>query len=169
MTPIFRSIQGTDFHSYIPEKMILFLVLKLIFDTTYANMTIYAQLEDLTAEFWRFKSSAPIVKYLSAYFNTRTAHLLLILYYNQQMHNFDVHVTMHCDKFLIIKPTRCTNFSNSFGRNSICFRQFLCPSSGVFHCTHSNGICQQNLYDIYQCCVYSEKLLMMDRVTVRNM
>jgi len=26
-----------------------------------------------------------------------------------------------------------------------------------------------NLYDIYHCCVYSEKLLMMDRVTVRNM
>jgi hypothetical protein len=26
-----------------------------------------------------------------------------------------------------------------------------------------------NLYDIYQCCVYSEKLLMMDRGTVRNM
>jgi len=29
--------------------------------------------------------------------------------------------------------------------------------------------CQQNLYDIYHCCVYSEKLLMMDRGTVRNM
>jgi len=26
-----------------------------------------------------------------------------------------------------------------------------------------------NLYDIYRCCVYSEKLLMMDRGTVRNM
>jgi len=26
-----------------------------------------------------------------------------------------------------------------------------------------------NLYDIYQCFVYSEKLLMMDRGTVRNM
>jgi len=26
-----------------------------------------------------------------------------------------------------------------------------------------------NLYDIYYCCVYSEKLLMMDRGTVRNM
>ena len=26
-----------------------------------------------------------------------------------------------------------------------------------------------NLYDIYHCCLYSEKLLMMDRVTVRNM
>jgi len=25
------------------------------------------------------------------------------------------------------------------------------------------------LYDIYHCCVYSEKLLMMDRGTVRNM
>ena len=31
---------------------------------------------------------------------------------------------------LIIKPTRCTNFSNLF-------LDFLCPSSGVFHCTHS--------------------------------
>jgi hypothetical protein len=27
---------------------------------------------------------------------------------------FDVHVTMHCDKFLKIKPMRCTNFSNLF-------------------------------------------------------
>jgi len=26
-----------------------------------------------------------------------------------------------------------------------------------------------NLYDMYHCCVYSEKLLMMDRGTVRNM
>jgi hypothetical protein len=26
-----------------------------------------------------------------------------------------------------------------------------------------------NLYDIYSCCVYSEKPLMMDRGTVRNM
>jgi len=26
-----------------------------------------------------------------------------------------------------------------------------------------------NLYDIYHCCAYSEKLLIMDRGTVRNM
>jgi len=26
-----------------------------------------------------------------------------------------------------------------------------------------------DLYDIYHCCMYSEKLLMMDRETVRNM
>jgi len=29
--------------------------------------------------------------------------------------------------------------------------------------------CQQNLYDIYHCSVSSEKLLMMNRGTVRNM
>ena len=28
-----------------------------------------------------------------------------------------------------------------FGTNSTFFGQFLCPSSGVFHCTHSNGVC----------------------------
>jgi len=108
-----------------------------------------------------------------------------------------------------------------------CFGRFLCPSSGVFHCTHNNGICRTclltaceqdqddmfrtvplpiirsfsrytqqwymsyryadslrtgsgrfrpdparklsaNRYDIYHCCVFNEKLLMMDRGTVRN-
>jgi hypothetical protein len=44
--------------------------------------------------------------------------------------------------FCMIKPTRCANFSNLFLKwNSTCFRQFLCPSSGVIHCTISNGIC----------------------------
>jgi len=45
-----------------------------------------------------------------------------------------------------MKPTRCTNFSNLFlEQNSTCFGQFLCPSSGVFHCTHSNGMCHTGL------------------------
>jgi len=48
--------------------------------------------------------------------------------------------------------------------NSTCFGQFLCPSSGVFHCIHSNGVCHTVLLT-----VCSEKLLMMDRGTVRNM
>ena len=40
-------------------------------------------------------------------------------------------------KILIIKPTRCINLSNLFLEwNSTCFGQFLCPSAGVFHCTH---------------------------------
>jgi len=54
-----------------------------------------------------------------------------------------------------------------------------------FSLLHSNGICHtglltaceqdqdpdpaRKLCDIYHCCVYSEKLLMMDRGTVRNM
>ena len=60
--------------------------------------------------------------------------------------DFDVHVTVHSKKFLIIKPTRFTNFSNLLLEyNSTCFGQFLCPSLGVFHCTHSNGICQTPL------------------------
>jgi len=91
------------------------------------------------------------------------------------------------------KPTRCTNFSNLFWKETLtCFGQCLCPSSGVFHCSHSSGICHiylltackrgsgwnilipackqsANMYDIYHCCVYSEKLLIMDRGNVRNM
>ena len=52
---------------------------------------------------------------------------------------------------LITKPTRCTNFSNLFSeQNSTCFGQFLCPSSGVFHCTHSNGICHTGLLTAWE-------------------
>jgi len=73
-------------------------------------------------------------------------------------------VTVHRDKFLKIKPSRCTNFSNLFLEwNSTCFGQFLCPSAGVFRCTHSNGMCHTS------CRVYSKKLLMMDKKTVKNM
>jgi len=60
--------------------------------------------------------------------------------------DFDVHVTVHCVKFLIIKPTRYTNFSNLFFElNSTCFGQFVCPSLRVLHCTHSIGICHTSL------------------------
>ena len=35
--------------------------------------------------------------------------------------------------FFIIKPTRCTDFTNLFlAWNFACFGQFLCPSSGVY-------------------------------------
>jgi len=43
------------------------------------------------------------------------------------------------------------------------------------HCCNGKGIIityserVANLYDIYHCCMYSEKLLIMDRGTVRNM
>jgi len=55
-------------------------------------------------------------------------------------------VKKETDTFLIIKQTRYTNFSNLFLEwNSTCFGQFLCPSSRVFHCTHSNVICHTGL------------------------
>jgi hypothetical protein len=57
---------------------------------------------------------------------------------------------MHRVKFLIIKPSRCTNFSNLFLEwNSTCFGQFLCPSLGLFFTVHTSSIlillasCQQ--------------------------
>jgi len=59
---------------------------------------------------------------------------------------FVVHVTVHRDTFLIIKPIKYNNFSNLFlEQNSTCFGQFLCPLSVVFHCTHSNGMCHTGL------------------------
>ena len=84
-----------------------------------------------------------------------------------------------------------------WNKNSTSFGHFLCPSSGDFHRTHSNGICHTglltaceqyqeqdqdgtpfrpdparklsaNLYDFYHCCVHGENLLMMGREIVRK-
>jgi len=92
---------------------------------------------------------------------------------------------------LIIKPTRWTNFSNLFWNKTL----HVSDSSSVHHqefgtvhtaMVYVIQVCWQlasgirmfrpdparklsaNLYDIYYCCVYSAKLLMMDRGTVRN-
>jgi len=53
------------------------------------------------------------------------------------------------------------------------FRTVPLPIIGSFslytqHTGHT-GLLTANLYDIYHCCVYSEKLPMMDTGTVRNM
>jgi hypothetical protein len=72
----------------------------------------------------------------------RTAHIFRIGSY----HNFTFMWLCILADFLVIKPTRCTNFSNLFWKwNSTCFIQFLCPSSGVIHCTLSDGICHTDL------------------------
>ena len=42
---------------------------------------------------------------------------------------FDVHVTVHRDKFRIIKPTRCTKFSNLFWNETL----HVSDSSSVHH------------------------------------
>ena len=61
----------------------------------HANMTLYAQLEDLTARFRRFSSSAQIVKYLPVYFNTCTMHPLLFLPEptNAKLHHKSTYIT----------------------------------------------------------------------------
>ena len=72
--------------------------------------------------------------------------------------HFAVHVTVHHDNFCMIKPTTYTNFSNLFLEwNFTCFGQSLCPSSGVFHCTHSNGIC----HTVFQTADWSSILILL--------
>ena len=68
-------------------------------------------------------------------------------------------------KFLIIKPTRCTNLSKFYSWNETLH---VSETSSVHH-QEIFTVHTTNLYDIYHCYVYSEKLLMMDRGTVRNM
>jgi len=78
--------------------------------------------------------------------------------------------------FFIIKPTRCTNFTNLFRHETL----HVSDSSSVhyqefIHCTLNHGVCHTglqtafeqdqdgparklstDLYDIYRCWVYSE-------------
>ena len=57
----------------------------------------------------------------------------------------DPTISKPCHMF-IIKPTRCTDFSNLFWNETL----YISDSSSVhhqefFHCTHSNGICHTSL------------------------
>jgi chromosome condensin MukBEF complex kleisin-like MukF subunit len=98
---------------------------------------------------------------------------------------------------LIIKPTRCTNFLKFLFWNEtlhvsdnshVHHQEFFTVNTAMVYVIHvcrqlSSGIRTElqfhldtaaarklstNLYDIYHCCVYSEKLLMMDRGTVQK-
>ena len=98
----------------------------------------------------------------------------------------EIHQWAHC--ILIIKPTICTNFSNLFWNKTL----HVSDSSSVHHqefsTVHTAMVyviqlasrirtfqpdparkLSANLYNIYHCCVYSAKLLMMGRGTVQNM
>ena len=59
------------------------------------------------------------------------SHLGLIhwTFRTQYQWTLDVHVTVHRDKFLIIKPTRCINFSNLFWNETL----HVSDSSSVHH------------------------------------
>jgi hypothetical protein len=82
---------------------------------------------------------------------------------------FYVHVTVLHRNKLLCNKTDAIIFPKLFlSRNSTCLGQFLCLSSGVFHCTFGTGICHQTCMT-YQCRMYSEKLLMIGRGTAPNM
>ena len=84
--------------------------------------------------------------FLNIYARMNDIVMVFIMPNKTTFNYFDVHVTVHRDKFLTMKPTRYTDSLNLFlDWNSTCFGQSLCPSSGVFRCTHSNGICHTGL------------------------
>jgi hypothetical protein len=47
--------------------------------------------------------------------------------------------------YFSVKPTDALNSKFILVRNSTCFGQFLCPSSGVSHCTFGTGTCYARL------------------------
>jgi len=94
--------------------------------------------------------------------------------------------------FFIIKPTRCTNFTNFIlAWNSTCFRQFVYPSSGVYSLYTQQWCMSYRFVDSFRaglgwnassilvpldsCMTYAiaectvNKLLTIDRGTVLNM
>jgi hypothetical protein len=78
------------------------------------------------------------------------------------------------DSFLI-KPTDALNFPYLFCQETTCFGQFLCPSSGFFHCTFGTGICHQTFmtytsaeYTVENCWWWAEELPDTCRVSWQN-
>ena len=55
--------------------------------------------------------------------------------------SFDVHVTVHRDKFLKIKPARCTNFSNLFWNETV-------------HVSDSSFVHHQEFFTVHAAMVY---------------
>ena len=65
---------------------------------------------------------------------------------------FYLHVIMHRDKFLIIKPTRCTNLSNLYWKETLRVSDSSSVHHQEFFTVHTALVCV-----IQVCCVYSGK------------
>jgi hypothetical protein len=92
-------------------------------------------------------------------------------------------MTVHRNKFLIIKELNVLISQIYFGRKLYMFRTVYLSiirsfslytqqwHMSRFRTEHPDPACKlsTNLYDICHCCVYSEKLLTMDRGTIRSM
>jgi len=69
--------------------------------------------------------------------------------------HFDVHVTVHRDKFLYNKPNRCTKFTNLFWKETLHISDRM-KMELQFHPDPARQL-STNLYDIYHCCVCKVK------------
>jgi hypothetical protein len=67
---------------------------------------------------------------------------------------------MQHKKILFSKTNRRTYSPNLFilSRNSKCFGQFLCPSSGVFHCTFGTGICHAGMMTAFKLVQFFDRI-----------
>ena len=67
--------------------------------------------------------------------------LAVSVYFKGRHSEFDVHVTVHRDKFLVIKPTRCTHFSNLFWNETL-------------HVSDSSSVHYQEFFTVHTTMVY---------------
>jgi hypothetical protein len=122
--------------------------------------------------------------------NTKYLHILRMWSVQMLISKITVRIVMVF--IVIMKPARCTNFSNLFcyeilhvsDSSSVQHLEFFTLHSAMVYVIQ---VCRQlasrirmfhpdpartlsaKVCDIYHCCVYSERLLMMGRGTVRNM
>jgi hypothetical protein len=85
-------------------------------------------------------------------------------------HTFTNMCGLCVNKFLIINKLDAIISQIYFGRNLYMFRTVSLSIVRSFPLYTQQWFMSEKLYDIYHCCVYSEKLfLVMDRGTVQNM
>ena len=110
-------------------------------------------------------------------------YIYTYIHTHTHIHLFDVYVTIHRVKFLIINQLDALISQIYLGMKLYMFRTVplsIIRSSSLYtqhwymlyrsveHPDPARKL-SANLYDMYHCCVYSEKLLTMERGTVRNM
>ena len=66
---------------------------------------------------------------------------MTVLILTQGSHVANVWFNYYCENLFTINQQTHQFSKFILSKNSTCFGQFLCPSSGVFHCTFSTGIC----------------------------
>ena len=84
-------------------------------------------------------------------------------------HTFTNMCRLCVNKFLIINKLDAFTSQIYFGRKLYMFRTVPLSIIRSFPPYTQQWYMLEKLYDIYHCCLCSEKLLMMDRGTVRNM